>query len=178
MEKNWQGFILNGRITLVYSINPHVLIDVETGVKITFRMVPSYGWEKEYGPPRGGTPPVKTGPGTWLSFFHSWSPHKSRKRRYHWGAYEFRINHAGEVQFIRFTRHPIATASEMDGFSWPVGSCHWEPIVVFPSGAHRHSDGSWTVLAGINDSYCGVFRISADLLDKYFACKSPPGYLV
>lgn len=177
-EKNWQFFSTSRGLHFAYEILPHVLIRTSDGVEASSQHVPGAAqWEARYGMPRGGTPPVLVGPGRYLSFFHSWRPHKERKRRYYWGAYEFLFDvDSLRTKVTRCTQHPIATASARDGFLWPQGSCHWEPIVVFPTGAHRSDDGVWTVAAGVNDSFLATFQFRDDFVNAAFDRRDPPRY--
>lgn len=180
-EKNWGFFYANDALHFVYGIHPHVVVRVSDMTTDSNTMVPgAHAWIPRYGEPRGGTPPVRVGPDRWVSFFHSRMPHKSREWRYHWGAYEFTVSarpSGTRSRVTRFTGCPLASGSERDGFLWPKGSCFWEPVVVFPTGAHF--DGTnWVVAAGVNDSMSGVFRFDSNYLDLAFARKPPKRYSV
>lgn len=178
-EKNWTPFYLGRELHFIYRISPFVVVRASDHATTTNRMVPGVvSWEKLYGEPRGGTPPVNVGGNRWVSFFHSRTPHMAREWRYHWGAFEFEVSPTAtgvKTRVLRFTEHPIATASERDGFLWPKGACFWEPVVIFPTGAH-FEDGRWTVAAGVNDSAVGVFSFGQDFLDAAFRRKEAARY--
>ncbi len=177
-EKNWTPFYLGAELHFIYNISPFTVVRASDNATTTNTMVPGVvQWTSKYGEPRGGTPPVRAG-SRWVSYFHSRTPHKAREWRYHWGAFEFEVSptaRGARARVTRFTEHPIATASERDGFLWPKGACFWEPVVVFPTGAH-FEDGTWTVAAGVNDSAVGVFTFKSDFLDAAFSRRKPARY--
>lgn len=166
-EKNWTFFEgRGGTLNAIYSLAPHVVHDLTNrGRSWLNNISPVGGWQERWGPARGGTPPVKVGD-DWFSFFHSSVKHPSRRRRYAAGCYTFRWDGSTYLP-KKATQDPLWIASASDGFLWPAGSCNWEPIVVFPSGAvYDESRGVWTVAAGINDCFSGIFEVPHDELVK------------
>lgn len=174
-EKNWGFFSAKNELHFLYEFNPFTVVRVRGTKSKVFRMAPKElgEWAAEYGVPAGGAPPIEVAPGKFVAFFHSWAPHPERVRRYHWGALEFEFratNFDTHVRITRVTRVPIASGSERDGFLWPRGACFWEPIVVFPTGAHFNpASRTWTATAGINDARCGFFQFSSEDLEKFFS---------
>lgn len=166
-EKNWTFFEGPGdALFCLYSLSPHRVHEVSSGRRFQTNQDVFGEWRKKYGDPRGGTPPVKVGD-RWYVFFHSCRRHASRRRRYYAGCYSFRWT-GTHFESKSITRAPLLTASTEDGFLWPEKSCFWEPIVIFPSGAHFDAPtGKWKVAAGVNDCFLKVFEVPhSDLLRK------------
>lgn len=161
-EKNWTFFEDGGRMKCVYSLSPHVVYDVQNHNRHFSNISHVGGWSQKYGTPRGGTPPVQVG-NVWYSFFHSCVKHKERRRRYFAGVYAFQRDgdkRSGIYLTRAATRRPLLTASTEDGFLWPQGACFWEPVVIFPSGAHFDvARQMWIIAAGVNDCFTRIFEI-------------------
>lgn len=151
-EKNWSFFDDGGRIFAVYSILPaHVVIDTMTGRTIRSS---SFGgaahWERLYGQPRGGTPPIPC-PGGWMSLFHSSVEEPFPTRRYFVGAYRF-SQKGSNYQPAAFTRSPLLEGSLRDGLPWKPTESPESPAVIFPGSAHLSDDGkSLEVFSGLNE---------------------------
>jgi Methyltransferase domain len=161
-EKNWQFFADEGRLRFVYSVGPHVVMDVETGEKWGDLDGPKWG----FGKIGGGTPPVKIGK-EWLSFFHSWEDHPEHVRVYHLGAYTFR---EGDYRITSMTPSPLLTARESDGFVFEVAKCRWHPLCVFPAGAHWDAaKDEWLISLGVNDSWCELLTLNGPELSRFLA---------
>jgi hypothetical protein len=80
IEKNWMFFGYEGDLFAVYTIAPHVILQVGlTGTgTVSCRPVFNVDWDVSayaalYGEPRGGTPPQQQG-NMYVSFFHSLYP--------------------------------------------------------------------------------------------------------
>lgn len=174
VERDWVFFDPERKAEpqFIYDIVPFTTVRVSDMRARTYRHVPQGKWVEKWGAPRAGTPPVQIPDGKWVTFFHSWTPHRTRERRFHVGAVEFEVGRL-RTKIHRFTQVPLVTASERDGFLWPSGACFWEPVVVKPCGADFHA-GVWTVSAGINDAHSAVFQFSADLLSDAFQRKPEP----
>jgi len=170
-ERDWVFFdpARTAEPHFLYNVTPFTTVRVSDMRVRTYRHVPCGMWPEKWGTPRGGTPPVQLPDGKWVTFIHSWTPHRTRDRRYHMGAVEFECGKT-RTKIHRFTQVPLVTASERDGFLWPSGACFWEPVVVKPCGAD-FSGGTWTVSAGINDAQSAVFQFSSDLLSEAFLRK-------
>lgn len=148
-EKNWTYFSDGGMLRFVYNIEPLIVFEVETR-KIWYHQ---HRGEWVFGIPHGGTPPVKV-VDLWISFFHSYRKHPIYKRQYFVGAYAF-----DETMKVRmFTPWPIFASDASDGYCFDTSRSNWTPIVALPCGAIFDGD-DWTVSLGINDSYCGIFKI-------------------
>lgn len=154
-EKNWMWFWHDGQPHVIYYTVPHTIYRFDWYYGITERYqsdVSGALWM--HGEPRGGTPPIRVGNEYW-SFFHSFTPWKHPKRRYHMGAYAFEAKPPFKV--TRMTSLPLLSASARD----PIHEML--PIVVFPGGA-LFENGMWHVVLGINDLKCAWMRIPhADL---------------
>lgn len=149
-EKNWQFFVNGGRLCFVYSISPHIVVELEG-----YTPVRSYQTDSELSPEfRGGTPPVLTADG-FVSFFHFHLPHKRKFRRYAMASYAF----GDEPPFApQRVSQVLVWGSENDPFIPNMAYPHWNPLVVFPCGAVINHHG-WLVTAGINDSFDVLFEI-------------------
>ena len=125
IEKNWTPFISNGRIHVIYSDRPRIVLEVdeETGeCSEVMRTYPNWDWK--HGLIRGGTPAYLVN-GRFLTFFHSSFPAKIQKgRAYVMGAYTF----DAEPPFTARTLTPT-----------PLGELAYytednDPKVIFPGG--------------------------------------------
>lgn len=156
-EKNWQWFFCDGKAYVVYFTVPHVVYEFDWyGGAIERYETPVEGSLWMHGEPRGGTPPVRVGD-YFYSFFHSFTPWRHPKRRYHCGAYCFEARPPFRV--VSMSTYPILSASSRDGQRDPL------PIVIFPGGALL-DQGEWLVAFGVNDLRCGWIRIPhTDLLE-------------
>ena len=149
-EKNWLWFHHNGRFHMVYSNQPHDVVEFDERWKPVKSHKTRFGnplWK--HGEIRGGTPPVRVGD-EYFSFFHSSLPWIGRKRRYHMGAYAFEAH--PPFRITRMSTMPILSGSKDD--PWHDGL----PLVVFPCGAILRN-GTWTVTMGINDCESGWIEI-------------------
>lgn len=150
-EKNWQFFSHEGRLLFIPSISPHVILEVDVrdgGMEMAGYSNPPICWL--HGTMRGGTPPVRVGD-VFVSFFHSHTAHPSRQRRYTMSAYCFEAR--PPFRIVGITR-PLLKASAADPHTPNPKHAHWNPLVVFPTGAHFSANtGKWAVVAGVNDSY-------------------------
>ncbi|MCW5549981.1 MAG: hypothetical protein KIT44_13540, partial [Opitutaceae bacterium] len=146
-EKNWQFFSDGERLHFIYSISPHVVVSLDDEMRVTGEQVttPTLHWE--HGTLSGGTPPVPSKPAgdTYITFFHSYTPHAARSRRYTFSAYEFS---AKPPYAIRRLTRPLIVASARDGTLPNPSEPRWLPIVVFPCGAILDRAGNWLVSAG------------------------------
>lgn len=157
-EKNWVWFWDHGQWHLVYSFQPHVV--VEMGTEFTPRATHrtsllAIPWA--CGQIRGGSNPVKHG-GHYYSFFHSSMPWEGRLKRYYMGAYAFESH--PPFRITRMTNEPILAGSKHD--TRILGG----PLVVFPCGAVFRND-QWIVTGGLNDEATFWIKIPhQELMDK------------
>lgn len=88
IEKNWSPFVAEGKLYLIYSDAPRVIlgVDVDSG-QCTEVVRSECHWEWQWGEIRGGTPAVAMGD-RFLTFFHSSLP-VQKGRVYAMGAYLF-----------------------------------------------------------------------------------------
>lgn len=156
-EKNWLWFWHNERPHLVYWTVPHTVFryDWYYGIQEKWEsLIEGALWM--HGEPRGGTNPILVGDEYW-SFFHSFTPWKYPRRRYHMGAYAFEAKPPFKV--TRMTILPLLSASAQDPTRDPL------PITIFPCGALIENE-QWLVVFGVNDLRCGWIRIPHEDLIK------------
>lgn len=152
-EKNWQFWSAGGCLFAQYGPSPQRVIQLYGDEVIGEWRSPGFDWG--YGYPSGGTPPIPSGNGSMITFFHSFVECADNDRIYSFAAMEFAPVTPFDVR--RVSTKPILTAHA----EWPRTSDNWSPLCVFPSGAIPYGDG-FLVSAGIND--CGVvlFEISRE----------------
>jgi predicted GH43/DUF377 family glycosyl hydrolase len=167
-EKNWLPFELpNGRMGLVYSQRPHLVIEVDSSTGHHTPGVRAFSFGKSM---NGRTPPIRIGEGYYLSFFGGHVKHEFRGARYFVGAQLFRAGPPYDV--LMATRVPLAWGSECSPtiFSARPGSGH--PCCLFPAGIVREGE-DLIVSAGVNDSYIALLRYSIrELIGKMDAVNS------
>lgn len=152
-EKNWSFFSHDGRLHFVYSIAPHVVVEIDDSGKVVkeHRTNPPLMWR--WGTMSGGSSPVRIQDETYgdcyLAFFHSYTWHATRHRRYTASAYLF----SAEPPFPMIgISKPVLTASADDPWIENVSHPWWNPLVVFPTTAVLDDDESWLVSLGVNDT--------------------------
>lgn len=156
-EKNWVWFSHDKELHFIYQTAPqHRVVRFENGVVTQEYVTMKHNPLWKAGEPRGGTTPVRVNDEYW-TFFHSSTPWKGLRRRYHMGAVAFQYKPPFEL--TRMTTLPLLTGSENDEFR--IGM----PPVVFPCGAIYENE-TWTVSMGVNDTHTAWVRIPhRDLLD-------------
>jgi hypothetical protein len=158
-EKNWMFFSHDDRLHFVYSIEPHIVVELDDEMRVVGEFVG--GRTTDVLPLRGGTPPVRMDH-YYVTFPHFHERHSTRKRRYGFSmlCFEARAPFA-----VLQTSVPIIRASAEDATLPNPMYPHWEPLVVFPCGA-LYSDGLWMVVAGINDSFDAIFVIDPHAIPR------------
>lgn len=183
VEKNWLLFEHAGELLAVYCISPHTILRVELAGdgEVSCRRLVETAWNsvpyaKQYGEPRGGTPPVEVD-GIYYSFFHSTYPADFLRRmmgrlrrymprnsmRYAAGFYGF----AATMPFqpVLFTPAPVLTPEP----SFPRRRLpQLNPRIkdsVYPSGA-VWSAGKWIVAYGARNELCCIGTLSHNSLLK------------
>lgn len=149
-EKNWQFFREDGKLKTVYSICPHVVIDIERKTTWVTDCQLAKDWKATWGEPHGGTPPIRIG-NQYLSFFNSSVTHTKNQRRYVIGAYMFSTED-GRNKITAMTNRPLLIGSLSEGFLWE-SPVHWEPIVVFACGAVMNANEEVLISYGVNDCF-------------------------
>lgn len=145
-EKNWLWFWHDGRPHCVYWTTPHVVYEHDWYhgvIKKHETFLEGSLWM--HGEPRGGTPPVRVDDEYW-TFFHSFTPWKYPRRRYHMGALAF--SSKPPFAITRMTSIPLFSASSNDPVREPL------PITIFACGA-LYEKGTWHVTFGVNDLRSG-----------------------
>ncbi|HRK69684.1 MAG TPA: hypothetical protein PKY73_19230 [Hyphomonas sp.] len=183
VEKNWLLFQHDGELLAVYRIAPHTILHVELagGDRVYCRRLVERDWNsapyaKQYGEPRGGTPPVRIG-GIYYSFFHSTYPADFLRRlmgrlrrymprnsmRYAAGFYGFAVTPS--FQPVLFTPTPVLRPDR----SLPRRRLPpLNPSVkdsVYPSGAVWTGE-KWIVAYGARDELCCIGTLTHDSLLK------------
>lgn len=156
LEKNWQFFELDRKLHVIYSSDPHVILELD-GAKIKTVHPGAPGQVKwPWGVIRGGTPPLRLASGEFMTFFHSSMayPVGPHWRRYYSAVYLFEP--APPFKITKISRRPILAGSEEDGHTADPRKESWKPFVVFPGGVIPHDDGGFFVSYGINDYLTAV----------------------
>lgn len=152
-EKNWTWFFHEDKLHLLYTSDPWRIVEFgKAWDQQTIHVGEGVKWQ--YGPVRGGTPPVLVGD-RYFAFYHSSLPWRGRYRRYYAGALSFEAK--PPFRPIEWTQEPLLIGSQ---------NSEWrqrKPLVVFPCGAvHEHN--KWFVTYGINDLKSGWVEIRHDHL--------------
>ena len=156
-EKNWQFFSRNDRLYFVYSIAPHITVELDKDYKVRKRWIVDVN-NSFMGLLRGGTPPQHVG-GGYQAFVHFHTEHFTRMRRYAMCSYKFRDKPPFEPYALS---EVLLRASEEDPVIPNLGTPDWNPLVVFPCGVVRRKD-HWLVSAGINDSLDVLLKLPLKL---------------
>ncbi len=144
-EKNWAFFEWSDRLFFVYSIDPHVVYEVQ-GERIVNRWETPRTLPWSGGYLRGGASPVLHN-GVFYHWFHgahdlgaSWPI-----RRYNVGVYTFEA--APPFKMLSLTPYPLY---EADHDTRPADQyCS----VIFPCGAFVNPSGEWVVTNGVHDRW-------------------------
>jgi hypothetical protein len=174
VEKNWMLFEHNGELWAIYSIAPHVVLQVTLGDDGPVLCHPAYQHEwdaqaytRRYGELRGGAPPVRVGD-QYVAFFHSsFIAHPWRHRflrllrqaptntiHYVGGVYGF----AAEPPFAPLWLHPSPLLMPP---LLPRRRQQLNPIVeysAYPCGA-IWQDQQWLVTLGARNEYCCLAQV-------------------
>jgi predicted GH43/DUF377 family glycosyl hydrolase len=164
-EKNWVPFGVSDRqVGLIYSHDPWQVIVLNVDTSTTERRFEhayrADGLRWHHGEVRGGTPPVRHGPGELITFFHSSAVVGSRKN-YMVGACVFAD--APPYRPLRMTAEPLLAAPYKGGMhrhGWRVASS-----VIFPLGCEA-VEGGYRLLCGIDDGEIGSFVVPTAALQE------------
>lgn len=157
-EKNWTFFQHKENLYSVYSINPHVIFQMN-GSNFEKKFETSFKSQWKWGELRGGTSPIKTKDG-YLSFFHSSIDMPNNGRQYFVGAYLFDLQPPFSV--IAISQDPII-AGEFVSESIPRLSS--KIFVVFPGGVIENKSG-YNISFGYNDYQARIVHVSNELLKQ------------
>lgn len=160
-EKNWTFFEDVGKLYSVYSISPHVILEMD-GSKFSPAYSEAFKHEWKWGELRGGTSPMRIGE-NFISFFHSAVSitYKNQLgRQYFMGAYMFSGKPPYEPLYI--SKEPIICGEEI---SQGIPRLSNKIFVVFPSGVIR-KESSYLVSFGYNDLNCRYVEVSDELLKE------------
>jgi len=159
-EKNWQFFTRGHRLYFVYSIAPHVTVELSKAYKVLRRWKP--GPKIPFlGLLRGGTPPQHTG-NSFQAFVHFHTEHFTRHRRYGVCSYRFRDYPPFDVCSLS---EVLLRGSEEDLTITNTEHPDWDPLVIFPCGIVRRRD-HWLVSAGVNDSTDVLLKLPLNIPHK------------
>lgn len=183
VEKNWMLFVHDDKLLAVYSIAPHVILELDLGTAgdVPCRRVYCNEWDvsgyaRRYGELRGGAPPLRIGD-VYLSLFHSTFHVRPMRRmlyrlvgkpaqktmRYVVGAYAF----AAAPPFEPLWLHPIPVLTPL---SLPLRPGPQLDVrverVVYPCGS-MFLDGKWVVSFGSENQYCCISTLDSKILARY-----------
>ena len=182
-EKNWLPFMAEGSQLILYTVSPHVVLEVvgadEQTIWTRSAFTTDWGFDFPGSPCSCGTVPIQISDDEFLTFFHSVEyPHLyaassslrkerelSHTRLYRMGAYTFSVR--PPFRILRATRDPI----EYPGiYSVPNRRVTRDDRVVFPSGAVLV--GSDVIISvGENDSCTKILRFSlGEIQESSGAC--------
>lgn len=149
-QKNWVWFVRDGSWHCVYMTNPMTVYAIPKKGRrfLTFKN-PELKLPWKFGEPYGGTPPILIGD-EYFTFFHSFTPWVTPRRRYHMGAATFDAKPPFSLK--RICVRPILSGSENDP------RLYGGPPCIFPCGA-LHRNAEWLVVFGVNDENCGWIKI-------------------
>lgn len=152
-EKNHVYFSQDDKLYCIYQIyKEQIVLEIERDIIINeFRSVSP---DCSFGTPRGGTQPLAHN-GKWLRFFHVQdNRHNDRARaKYHVGA--LLMDDKPPFKVSKFSTKPILSGNERYFPSWKF----WKWNVAICYGAIKQDDG-FLVSAGLNDSACGLLKLS------------------
>ncbi|WP_020472921.1 hypothetical protein [Zavarzinella formosa] len=162
-EKNWQPFSHDGRLFVVYSMQPWVVLELAGDLALPVSEMAGVPWK--FGLPRGGAAPVLHN-GEWHAFFHGTD--KSGYDRglpaiYTTGACTF--ENKPPFKPLRITREPILWPVMSDLPKGPHGGKSWYAATAFPCGAYLDGD-QWVVSYGHNDHWCRVSAFDAKQIEE------------
>ena len=161
IEKNWSPFTADGKLYLIYSDAPRVILEVdrETGNCSEVARTPSQ-WRWQWGEIRGGTPALLLADGYFLTFFHSSIPvdpfNKKKGRIYVMGAYTFEKN----LPFSPLAVTPSPVGQPQD---YTKENQH---KVVFPGGLVIENDFIYVAWGKNNKQVCLTVFDKKKLLDS------------
>lgn len=164
-EKNWSPFEYDGKVLMVYSINPLVVIESDLNrpqcrkVSETSFDQSFWKWGKFLG---GGTPMLKRGE-EYYGFFHSFVSDGTNKptcRRYNMGFYSI-VNDKGFWKVKRISTKPLLEAEKDAKRDLRKSDDWWLPNCVYPCGMIERGD-KVIISAGWQDCRCMLYEYDWD----------------
>lgn len=149
-EKNWQPFSHGGRLFVVYSMRPWVVLELAGDRAVPVSHHPGVPWS--FGFARGGAAPVLHN-GEWYCFFHGTDKRghaTDLPAIYTVGVCTFEDK--PPFRPLRITREPILWPVMEDLPPGPVAG-RWYAATAFPCGAYLDRD-QWVMSYGHNDHWC------------------------
>jgi predicted GH43/DUF377 family glycosyl hydrolase len=157
IEKNWSPFVAGGKLHLIYSDAPRVILEVNVDSGHCTELARSAcHWDWRWGEIRGGTPAVSIGNG-FLTFFHSSLPAK-KGRLYAMGAYVF----DSHFPFLPHAVSPIPLGKKED---YTRENRH---NVVFPGGLVVQEDQIHVAWGKNNKQICVTTFDKQKLIDSLY----------
>jgi len=158
LEKNWMPFESGGRVLVVYSVQPHRILNCELDGNgdIVCRDLALVDWSLPgypacHGGLRGGTPP-QNADGLMWSFCHAVHDGPDGYN-YRAAAYAFSAEHPFTPRFGPSLPLPLKDASSAARRHPRLNPAVGE--VIYPCGACRDG-GDWVVSWGLNDERCAI----------------------
>lgn len=162
-EKNWQPFSVDGRLFVVYSMQPWRVLELTGGRAVQlFADGPNVPWSGGFA--RGGAPPVLHGD-EYYAFFHGSDFSKRGTGKpdvYTIGVCTFEAK--APFRPLRITKQPIFGPTIDDLPRFPNGRL-WHAATAFPCGAY-YDGGQWVISYGHNDHWCRVSAFNAEEIEK------------
>jgi predicted GH43/DUF377 family glycosyl hydrolase len=155
-EKNWQPFFHDGVLHIVYSVQPHVVLrlDTPTSLKKYETRLDYVPWS--YGELRGGTPPIRIGK-EYITFPHSAHAWKAHQKRYVSTVLAFEAK--PPFRITRLCSKPLFQGSDLDRVFLK------GPPAAYATGAVLQGE-EILLVGGACDERCFIARIPWSDLDK------------
>lgn len=168
-EKNWSPFIHEGKLHMIYMMDPLTIIEYDT-TTLKVKEVPvlrdaiPYSWDM--GKPYGGTPLIKRDNG-YFGIFHSYTvsnPSLSNGRTYHIGAFSLKKSEDG-FYIDKMSTKPLMSAVEDSEKDLRHQRAGWRPNCVYPCGLFEMNSRVY-MSYGWQDCRCYVAEMTWDEIDK------------
>lgn len=171
MEKNWTPFEHNGKLHIVYSINPLVVFEWDLVKNVCTKISETSFNQKfwKFGDFLGGGTPLLRYGDEYRGFFHSFTDDKSGEatcRQYHYGFYSIKLDEEGRWRVNRMSKSPLMSAKRDEKRELRGKNSVWKPNCVYPCGfIERH--GKVLISQGWQDCRCELAEFEWDeILEK------------
>lgn len=164
-EKNWSPFMHDGKLHMVYMIDPLEILEYDPisgttkEARCSRKPIP---YEYNFGKPFGGTPLIPY-QGGYFGIFHSFTvtdPSLANCRTYHVGAFTLKKGQDG-FYIEKMSKTPFLSAKEEPEKDLRNNRAGWRPNCVYPCGLIERN-GRLYISYGWQDCRCNVLEIGWD----------------
>jgi predicted GH43/DUF377 family glycosyl hydrolase len=164
-EKNWSPFMHDGKLHMIYMIDPLEIIEydplngVVKEVRCSRKPIP---YEYNFGKPFGGTPLIPHR-GGYFGIFHSYTvtdPRLANCRTYHMGAFLLKKGIDG-FYVEKMSKKPILSAKEEPEKDLRHNRAGWRPNCIYPCGIIERNARIY-IAYGWQDCRCNVVELGWD----------------